>query len=631
MRMERSSAPDGSVIETEQPDSAADLVPELIRIQAELSPNSTALIHGEGHLTYAELDHRGSLLAGYLRTRGVKPGASVAICLERSFEWIISALGIMRAGAAYVALDPAWPERRLRYAIEDSGAVLLFSRAPVLARLHMEQKGIDPWRDATAIAACGELRCEVPDPDRLAYLIYTSGSTGTPKGVEITHANLAHLTRWHRRAFQVTGCDRASHLAGLGFDAAAWEVWPNLAAGATLVLADECARGSAEAMKDWLVRERITLSFVPTLYAGTMMFMEWPPQSALRCLLTGGDTLQKSPPEGLPFQVVNNYGPTECTVVSTSTVLHSGVDVPSIGRAIRGATIYLVDEQEQLVPDGMPGEIYIGGGGVGRGYRNLNEATERSFLPDPFAGRAGARMFRTGDRGLRLPSGEIQFLGRFDRQVKIRGQRVELDEVSHVLMQHPDIAFASVALAPQDQSDEASLVGYVLPRADRTAALRVKELQEYLFTRLPDYMVPSRMLRLRKLPLSANGKIDLNLLAQLSESLPIDRKMPAEPLSPISETLLTMVRQLLGNNEMTADGNFFLEGGHSLLATQLLVRLQSAFGIQLSLGELFASPTVHELAGVVEKRLLDGIAAMTEEEATQQLAKDFGREQSCGD
>jgi amino acid adenylation domain-containing protein len=607
------------------------LVPEQIHAAAELYPNSTALCRGEEQLGYAELDRRANLFAGYLQKRGVRPGDSVAICLERSFEWIISALGIMRAGAAYVALEPAWPEHRLRYAIENSSAALLVSCAPSLARLQMERQGIDPCRDAAAIAACDEFRGVAPNPDRLAYLIYTSGSTGVPKGVEITHANLAHLTRWHRHAFQISERDRTSHLAGLGFDAAAWEVWPNLAAGATLVLADERVRGSAEAMQEWLVRERITVSFVPTLYAASMMFMDWPTQSSLRYLLTGGDTLRQSPPSGLPFQVVNNYGPTECTVVSTSTVLHPSADVPSIGGAIRGGTIYLVDEQGELVADGMPGEIYIGGDGVGRGYRNLKEATERSFLPDRFAGRTGARMFRTGDRGLRLPSGEIQFLGRADRQVKIRGQRVELDEISQVLMQHPDVGFASVALATEEGSDEASLIGYVLPRADRISAVHFKQLQEYLFKRLPDYMVPSQLLRLKKLPLSVNGKVDLSLLPQLSESLPVDPEIQAEPLSAVSETLLAMVRNILGNSEITANGNFFLEGGHSLLATQLLVRLQSAFGIRLSLGELFASPTVNELAHVIEKRLLDGIAAMTEEEASHQLAEDFGREQSYGD
>ena len=275
-------------------------------------------------------------------------------------------------------------------------------------------------------------------------MIYTSGSTGVPKGVEITHANLSHLVRWHRDTFSVTRQDRASHLAGLGFDAAVWEIWPHLAAGATVCLADDAVRSSPELMQQWMIRERVTIGFVPTVHAAPMMAMEWPATTALRVLLTGGDVLHHAPPAQLPFDVVNNYGPTECTVVATSSVLKPGSHgAPPIGRPIAGTSVYLLDEYGEQVPDGSTGEIYIGGSGVGRGYRNLPESTERSFLPDPFAGASGARMYRTGDRGVRRPDGEIEFRGRLDRQTKIRGQRVELDEIGSILTHHPSIDFAT--------------------------------------------------------------------------------------------------------------------------------------------------------------------------------------------
>lgn len=577
-------------------------VPDQISAQRTSSPHFPALFQSDRELSYEELDRGADQFAGHLMRVGVAAGDTVAICMERSFDWIVAALGIMRAGAAYVPLDSAWPDARLRYAVNDSGAKVLVARAALLDRLQVKARGIDPCRDAAAIAAAPPV---VPKPipgESLAYVIYTSGSTGVPKGVEITHANLSHLARWHQEAFHVTRRDRASHLAGLGFDAAVWELWPNLAAGATVCLADDAVRSSPDLMQQWMIRERVTIAYVPTVHAAAMMAMEWPATTALRLLLTGGDVLPHAPARRLPFDVVNNYGPTECTVVATSSVVKPGSrGAPPIGRPINGTSVYLLNERAEQVPDGSVGEIYIGGCGVGRGYRNLPELTGRSFLPDPFAEAPGARMYRTGDRGVRGPDGEIEFRGRLDRQTKIRGQRVELDEIASVLTLHPSVDFATAITSTSD-AGESELVAYVLPKQNARIPT-VQELQTHLLASLPDYMVPAIFVRLHALPLSANGKLDLTTLPPPTDANLLERTAAGASSTPIEAELLTMARQLLKNDSLRVDDNFFLAGGHSLLGMQLLMRLQNVFGVDLALRQLFEAPTVERLALLVETML----------------------------
>jgi amino acid adenylation domain-containing protein len=574
-------------------------VPEQISKQARLQPHSTALHSGGKNLSYGELDRQANQFAEYLRQRACVSGGTVAICMERSLEWIVAALGIMRAGAAYVPLDCAWPEARLRFAVSDSGAVALVARRSTLERLQIKLPGIDPFRDAEAIASsAGSLECFF-SLDSLAYVIYTSGSTGFPKGVEITHANLAHLTKWHRNAFGVTPQDRASHLAGLGFDAAVWEIWPNLCAGATVCLANDAVRSSPELIQEWMLRERVTLGFVPTVNASSMMEMEWPDSTSLRLLLTGGDALHRSPRKGLPFDVVNNYGPTECTVVATSSTLQPGsFGIPPIGRPIAGTTVYLLDEDRKQVPDGCVCEIYIGGPGVGRGYLNLSELTEQRFLPDPFAGNPMARLYRTGDRGVRRADGEIQFMGRTDRQVKIRGQRVELDEIGTVLSQHPRVDYA-MATTHGSANEEKQLVAYILPKKDESAP-HVDDLRTHLLQSLPGYMIPTVFVRLHQLPLSANGKCDSSLLPQPVDDNLLERFPARKPGTQIEEKVLAIVRDLLEHDEIGVEDNFFLAGGHSLLGMQLALRLREEFGAEVTLQQIFEAASVGSLALLVE-------------------------------
>ncbi len=594
-------------------------VPEQITELTSDHPLAVALSHGNRQLSFSELDCQANQFAGHLMQLGVKSGDTVAICTERSVEWIVAALGTMRAGAAYVPLDLAWPDERLRYAVNDSGATALVARADVLERLQVCAKGIDPWQAAALIAAALPVKAKPIEPESLAYVIYTSGSTGVPKGVEITHANLAHLIRWHWEAFKVTKHDRGSHLAGLGFDAAVWEIWPNLTAGATLCIIDDEVRSSPELIQQWMIRERVTIGFVPTVHAKPMMEMEWPAKTELRLLLTGGDALHHFPPAGLPFDVVNNYGPTECTVVATSCVLTPGSSgEPPIGHAITGATVYLLDDRGEQVPDGALGEIYIGGTGVGRGYRNLPDITERSFLHDPFAKSPDARMYRSGDRGVRQPDGEIEFRGRLDRQAKIRGYRIELDEIASVLAHHPNLNFAAAAIHAPDGADQ--LLAYVLPK-ENAPVPTVDELQEHLLRSLPDYMVPATFVRLEAVPLSPNGKIDLAKLPPPTNANRLEKTAARVTTSPIEEQLLALLQTLLENKSIGPEDNIFLAGGHSLLGMQLVIRLRNAFGVDVTLRQLFEAPTVARLAALVETMLVAAVDSMSEDEAKALLTE----------
>jgi amino acid adenylation domain-containing protein len=575
-------------------------VPKQISQQGEIQPHSTALHFGDKKLSYRELNRGADQFADYLRQGADVSGRSVAICMERSLDWIVAALGIMRAGAAYVPLDSAWPDARVRFAVGDSGATALVARTSTLERLQISLPGIDPSRDAAAIAGSRETPdCSV-SPDSLAYVIYTSGSTGTPKGVEITHANLANVVRWHREACNVTPQDRASHLLGLGFDAAALEIWAHLSAGATLCLPNETELLSPELIQTWMIREGVTIALLPAILGARLMTLEWPPESALRTLIVGGDVLHHGPPAQLPFNVVNHYGPTECAVVTTWATLTPGSnELPPIGCPIAGATVHLLDEQGVQVPDGTMGEIYIGGSGVGRGYRNLPDLTEQSFLPDPFSALPGSTMYRTGDLGKRRADGQLQFCGRRDRQVKIRGQRVELDEIGSVLSQHPSVDFATV-VTNLSAKGEKQLVAYVLPKqAEREPS--ANDIQKHLLQSLPAYMVPTLFVRMHQIPFSANGKLGLALLPPPSDMNLLSTGSKSGPVTPLERHLLDIMQDLLDDKVIGVEDNFFLVGGDSLLGMQLIIMLRDEFGVELTFDQIFDAATVGGLAILIEK------------------------------
>lgn len=593
------------------------LTHQLIYHTAKNNHQNIALLADNRTISYGELTAAARRLAMYLRWREVGPERLVAIALDRSIERIVAILAVMMAGGAFLPLDPAWPQQRRDMLLEDAQPAVLIGGADACLP---GCPAICLARDAAAIAACPEL--EDPGdvgPADLAYVIYTSGSTGAPNGVEITHANLLNLIDWHRAAFAVTAKDRASHVAGLGFDAAVWEVWPYLCAGAAVVLPPEAVRTAPDPLRDWLVAQRISLAFVPTALAESLIVADWPSQCALRLLLTGGDRLHVRPRPGHPFAVVNNYGPTECSVVATSgPVHHDGhTGLPDIGQPITNTQIHLLSETGEPVAVGAIGEIHIGGAGVGRGYRNRRKLTAQRFIADRWAASPGAVLYRTGDLGRRLADARIAFEGRIDTQENIRGQRVEPDEVAAVLSQH-EMVQSAVATGRTDAAGNRQLVAYVVPISG--AAPTLKELRDFLSARLPEYMVPGAFVRLDQLPLTANGKVDRAGLPDPGGASAIAGADYRAPATPTERRLARIIGDLIGIERVGADDNFFELGGHSLLGTQLISRIREAFGVGLTLRHVFEAPTAAALAACVGQLLITRLEEMTEEDAERLLA-----------
>jgi len=560
----------------------------------------TAVVAADGAtLDYAELDDRAGTLAAALVARGVAAGDVVAICLPRSIDQIVAMCAVWRVGAAYLPLDPAWPEARLASFVSGAGCTALIATAATGTPI----AGHVPLVAPCAGAGFPPVDAAPVDPAALAYVIYTSGSTGAPKAVEVTHANLAALVSWHLDAFGVVAGTRTSHLAGLGFDAAAWEVWPTLAAGGTLVLADENVRRDADALRDWLLAEKVEVAFAPTALAEPLVAMAWPADTALRVLLTGADKLTVRPAPGLPFSFVNNYGPTESTVVATSGVVSpDGDDLPSIGKPIAGTQVYLFDEEGEPVPDGAEAEIFIGGAQLARGYRGDPALTATKFLTHPDHGL----LYRTGDLGAWLPNGELAFRGRADGQVKVRGHRVEPAEIAAALNRLPEVKTSAVV------ARNGELVAYVVPVEGVTPA--VVALRSPLAELLPDYMMPSRFVALAELPLNANGKLDAAALPD-----PASHALPESPAGRAPETaterrLLEIVSDVIGRSDIGVDDDFFLVGGHSLLGTQVVVRSRDAFGVELTLFHLFEGRTVASLATIIEGLVMEMLDGLSDEE-----------------
>jgi len=590
----------------------APCVAELVAQQAAANPSAMAICAGHEVLSYAELDGRANRLANYLRSLGVGRDSAVGLYLERTPAVVVAALAILKAGGAFIPLDPAQPPARLAFMLQDSMARVVVSTATLAQRL---SAGL--WQvvtldgDAEKIAAQSDAQPAVMvKPEDLAYIIYTSGSTGQPKGVELVHSGISNLVAWHLRAFQVTSADRATSLAAMGFDGAVWEIWPYLASGASVHLPEERVRGDAKALRDWMVSQGITISFAATAMAENLMQLEWPKTATLRFLLTGADTLKKYPSSRLPFVLVNNYGPTEGTVVSTSGVVavdSSANQPPSIGRPIDGVEIYILDDRQQPVSEGRAGEIYIGGAGLARGYRNRPDLTAERFIANPLRVEAGARLYRTGDLARWLPDGQIAFLGRVDEQVKIRGYRVEPSEIATVLGQHPAVR-TSVVIAREDVRGEKELVAYVV--LSPGAKLNAGELRTHLRKRLPDYMVPAEFVAIESVPLTANGKIDRAALPSSNGNR--NSEAYVGPRTAVEEELVRILAPLLKLERVGVNDNFFLLGGHSLLGTQLIARISETFGVDLTLLKLFDHPTVAEMSVEIEDLILARVEGISE-------------------
>jgi amino acid adenylation domain-containing protein len=589
-------------------------------------PHSVAVSEAGIDTSYRQLERRATALARRLLRAGVRPGAVVAVRMRRSTDQIVSLLGVLLAGCAFLVVDPDDPEERRAFMIADSGA------AAVVAR------------DADGEVAPGEIGLDNGEFGRgidlppsggsdLAYVVYTSGTTGVPNGVEITHDNLLNFMEWTIRAFAVMPQDRAGYAMGLTFDAAQSEIWPFLAVGAAVEVVDHTTRASADLLQRWLIDRKITIGTIPMALAEQLLSASWPQDIALRLMLTGGDVLRAFPKAAHPFDFVNNYGPSECTIAATSgRVPVRGEDaggagtLPTIGWPIDGADIHLLDEEMRPVPQGAEGEIWIGGRCVGRGYRGRPELTAAKFVLDPFSAQPDARLYRTGDRARQLETGEFAFCGRTDTQTKIRGVRIELDEVAVCLQRHPAIG-ASVVSVREHEALGRQMVAYVAPvpgagAADARAALATlpssEEMRLFLERHLPRSHIPAHFVPLPSLPMTRNGKVD-------HDALPAPETARSSGRQPETETeilVAEIVTGVLEIDDVSAEDDFFLIGGHSLLATQVVIQCRDVFEVELTLRDLFETPTIEGLAAEIDARLARSPHFLPEMEAPPQHGVD---------
>ncbi|HVW20569.1 MAG TPA: amino acid adenylation domain-containing protein [Opitutaceae bacterium] len=595
-------------------------VPGRVAERAGTAPEAPALRGRGARLSYGEFALRARRLARALRSRGVGPEALVAVCLPRSAGQAVAQWATWIAGGAFLSLDPSHPPERLRALAEAAGARAVVAEpgifeggsAPVLgAEAEGEALG-EPWRE--------------PAPERLAYVIFTSGSTGMPKGVAVSHGALANLVRWHEQAFGLGPSDVATGLAGPGFDASIWEMWPALATGGCLCLASGTETAEPRALQGWLDETGATVSFVPTPMAELLLDLPWTKPGRLRWLLTGGDRLRRRPPAGLPFALSNNYGPTEHAVVATSgMVAPEGAEAPDLGRPIARTRLQVLGPDLSPVPPGAVGEVFLSGPGLARGYLGRPDLTAEAFLPDPRAASAGERMYRTGDLGRWRPDGTLEFRGRADRQVKVRGVRIEPGEVEAALLALPEIRAAAVGL--RAVAGEPALVAWVVP----AGAFDEPSLRAALRRRLPEAMVPAHWVALEALPLTSSGKVD-------RRSLP-DPRLEGEaggapPGTPLEETIARVWGDVLGRAGVAADRSFFDLGGHSLLLLRVQARLQAELGRALPLLDLFSHPTVRSLAAHLESPSAAaadaGVAEAARRGRLQREARERRRQGSLG-
>jgi amino acid adenylation domain-containing protein len=593
--------------ETEVDYGRAQCVHELIEAQVQRTPEAVALVYENERLSYAELNARANQLAHYLRRSGVGPESLVGILMERSVELVVGLLGVLKAGAAYVPLDPGYPVERLAYMMSDAGAAVVLTQErfsgvlpePAARVICVDREWAEIARESDEEQESGA------GPDNLAYVIYTSGSTGRPKGVMISHRSIANRLLWTKHTFSVNENDRILQKTPISFDASVWELFVPLMSGAQLIMARPGGHQDSNYLVKAIAHHGVTiLQLVPSML---QVFLEENVSEAdksLRKVFCGGEAVPLKLQERffalMTAGLQNLYGPTETSIDASSWCCErdSQLDFVPIGRPLGNIQIYLLDSYLKPVPTYAPGELFIGGVGLARGYHQRPELTAERFVPHPFSTRPGARLYRTGDLARYLPDGTIQFLGRIDHQVKVRGFRIELGEIETALTQHPGVREV-VVVAREDRPGDKNLVAYVVASGDaRPASV---ELRDFLKQHLPEYMVPANFVLLDTMPLTPNGKLDRAALPSPA-SINDQKKDFIAPRTAIEEQLARLWSELLNVERVSIDDNFFELGGHSLLATQLVSRLRESLQVELPLRSLFETPTIVSLAESIESR-----------------------------
>ncbi|WP_144052388.1 non-ribosomal peptide synthetase [Anabaena sp. PCC 7108] len=585
---------------------------QLFEEQVTKTPDRVALELGDEHLTYRELNSRANQLAHYLRQLQVQPDEPVGLCVSRSLSGFVGLLGILKAGGAYVPLDPTYPPERLAFSIQDAKVKVLVTETDVASALPsstFEIVYLDRDRSDIAQQSVDNPECPATG-ENLAYIIYTSGSTGIPKGVAMQHQSLINLISWQIENVTAPSSARTAQFASLSFDVSVQETFATWCEGGTLVLVPEQTRRDPTLLLRFLSDAGIKRFFAPYVVlqqlAEVAIERDQVPKG-LQDLITAGEQLCITPEIARFFERLehctlwNHYGPTETHLATAYNLTGNPskwVTFPPIGRPIANTQVYLLDRNQQLVPVGIPGEIYIAGTGLARGYYNRPELTADKFSAHAFSQATGRRWYRTGDIARYRADGVLEYLGRIDNQVKIRGFRIELAEIEAVLGQHPDVLEA-VAIATMEPTENKRLIAYIVPKPNQV--LTTQELRTYLKTKLPEYMVPSAFVMLETLPLTPSGKVDRRVLPTPDRSSFENNYIAPETSTEV--VLADIWSEVLHLPQVSIHDNFFDLGGHSLLATQLLSRINQIFSSEISLQQLFMNPTIAELETVLAKLL----------------------------
>jgi surfactin family lipopeptide synthetase A len=627
-------------------------VHQLFEAQVGRTPDALAVTLDQEQLSYRELNSRANQLAHHLKGLGIGPEARVGVCLDRSTEMVVGLLGILKAGGAYVPLDPAYPEERLSFMLENAGASVLLTQRRLVASLPNAESDLrivcldTDWK-SIAREQTDNLRASVM-PDNPAYVIYTSGSTGRPKGVAMTHRALCNLLSWHQAHPNLSAAAKTLQFASLNFDISFQDIFTTLCTGGTLVLVSEEIRRDVRELLRYVAQQGIERLFLPPVVLQQMAEVATDKGAALknvRQVLAAGEQLHITPPivnlfnglEGCTLH--NHYGPTE-THLATEFILSGSpenwMSRPPIGRAIGNATLYVLDRRHQPVPVGVGGELYLGGVNLARGYLARPDLTAEKFIPHPFSAQPGARLYRTGDRARYLADGAVEYLGRADHQVKLRGFRIEPGEVETALCEHESVCESVVVV--RGAGAGARLVAYVVVGGGGARAAgevagagggesegagegarregMVGEWRAHLRRRLPDYMVPSSFVVLERLPLTANGKVDRRALPEAGVGVEAEGAEASyvAPRTPVEAVVAQVWAEVLGVERVGVETNFFELGGHSLMATQVVSRVRDLFGVEVAVRAIFEAPTV---AGLSERMIEDSAIRAQVEKAAE--------------